>query len=502
MRDVIADYGPSLSIIAFTGFTLIPAFSSVSITRINIPSTFGTTSGRPWLVDFNDPGLTSAHKGLAFFPALVLTALYFFDHNVAALLTHRSEFKLKKQLCYDWDLMVLGFMIIICGVLGLPPCNGLIPNSPMHSKALKVYKTMDQLLQEDKKAFEASQKKSAQDLMETKTEEQLGAHVTNRRNSDTPKNCGLTPVTAPDSRLSDQFPEKFQRRISVDDPELLRRRGSNSVEDLELQRRRCSNSFEILESQRRRGSNSSVSERNKPELDHVVDQRLSNLMQSGMVAIMLLILPVVALVPTCVVTGLFLFMGVESLLDGDIYSRIILPFVEKRSRKFLDLGASVTPVWLNNNIKAVNVYTLIQLLAFGLVFYITQTVASIIFPVLILLLIPLRFRLLPRISLFNQKKEGEPDFFEVMDLPLIFDSADASAAAAAAPAEIPLVHIASADDAAANASPSAALGDTVGGGSRAGDASMNAHTASGDVIVSVPPIMLYPNLECIEASQC
>jgi hypothetical protein len=153
------------------------------------------------------------------------------------------------------------------------------------------------------------------------------------------------------------------------------------------------------------------------------------------------------------------------------------------------LGANVTPEFVQKNIKAVNVYTLIQLLAFGLVFYVTQTIASIIFPVIILLLIPLRFRLLPNISLFKQAKDGL-DFFEVMDLPLIFDSADA------APVEVPLVDVAAADHAEADPSPCPALGDAVVGGGQA-DASMNAHNVSGDVVIGIPPIMLYPNLECI-----
>jgi hypothetical protein len=133
-------------------------------------------------------------------------------------------------------------------------------------------------------------------------------------------------------------------------------------------------------------------------------------------------------------------MGVESLLDGDIYSRIMLPFVEQRNRVFLELGDSITEDFLEHNIKAVHVYTLIQLAAFGVVFFVTQTVASIIFPVIILLLIPLRFRLLPRIPLFNRAGQNRgdednatplPSFFDVMDKPLIFSAVESASVVSA-----------------------------------------------------------------------
>ena len=153
-----------------------------------------------------------------------------------------------------------------------------------------------------------------------------------------------------------------------------------------------------------------------PQFDHVVDQRLSNLLQSGMVAIMLVILPALALVPTSVVTGLFLFMGVESLLDGDIFSRMIFPFVQKHHWMLLDLDSRLDIDFLSKYRKSINVYTLIQLVAFGIVFYVTQTVASIAFPLFILLLVPLRFNALPRYF--------DTDFINAIDQPLIESEED------------------------------------------------------------------------------
>lgn len=437
--------------------------------RINIPSSFNTTSGRPWLVDFNDPGLSAASKGLAFFPALVLTALYFFDHNVSALLTHRSEFGLKKRLCYDWDFMVLGFMMIVCGVLGLPPCNGLIPNSPMHSKALIVYKTTAQK--------EEQIREDQQNQIDAKNRDDELVDSVEMRSIDA-KNCEDELADNVEKRRGGSAQLEMRRNsVDPDVPIPQQRRGS-----AQLETRRNSLEPNLPIPLQRRGSNAQLvaslqKVRSKPEFDHVVDQRLSNLLQSGMVAIMLLILPVVALVPSCVVTGLFLFMGVESLLDGDIYSRIILPFVEKQNRGFLDLGESITEDFLDRNIKAVHVYTLIQLVAFGIVFYVTQTVASIIFPVIILLLIPLRFRVLPRMSLFSRVGESSNspnDFFDVMDKPLIYSAAEPAVVSAdAAPNSVP--------------PPPEAVGAVAVGECELGQHSMQEQNISGAVVVGIPP---------------
>jgi hypothetical protein len=383
--------------------------------------------------------------------------LYFFDHNVSALLTHRSEFKLKKGLCYDWDFMVLGFMMIVCGVLGLPPCNGLIPNSPMHSKALIVYKT-------------TAQKQNEQILEDLRIESDENLP---RCNSEIRRNSAQHELRRKSAQL------EARRKSAQLDPNSPIPQQDHSAQldarrkSAQLEARRNSAQLDPKSPipQKRRGSSQSVASvlslRSKPEFDHVVDQRLSNLLQSGMVAIMLLILPVVALVPSCVVTGLFLFMGVESLLDGDIYSRIILPFVEKQNMFLLDLGESVTEDFLNENIKAVHVYTLIQLVAFGIVFYVTQTVASIIFPVIILLLIPLRFRVLPRMSLFSRVWETRT-FFDIMDKPLIYSAVS--------------------DDAAANSvsPPPEAVGTVAVGECESGQHSMHEQNISGAVVVGIP----------------
>jgi hypothetical protein len=60
---------------------------------------------------------------------------------VSALITQGSEFPLRKPPGFHWDYLLLGIIMGICGILGLPFPNGLIPQGPLHTKALSVYRT-------------------------------------------------------------------------------------------------------------------------------------------------------------------------------------------------------------------------------------------------------------------------------------------------------------------------------------------------------------------------
>lgn len=119
--------------------------------------------------------ISGAYIGAAIIPALIITVLFYFDHNVSSQLAQQPEFNLKKPSAYHYDMLLLGklrsrcftgfdlklslheercllfgfksiriethaataaLMTMMCGLLGLPPVNGVIPQSPMHTKSL------------------------------------------------------------------------------------------------------------------------------------------------------------------------------------------------------------------------------------------------------------------------------------------------------------------------------------------------------------------------------
>jgi len=134
IRGIIADYGAAFSILLFTLVPFIGRLKEPSITRLPAPDSFHPTIPRNWLVSFWIlPGWAVA---ASIIPAMAMTLLFYFDHNVSSLLTQRSEFKLKKPSAYHWDFLILGFITLICGLLGIPPGNGLIPQAPLHTRSL------------------------------------------------------------------------------------------------------------------------------------------------------------------------------------------------------------------------------------------------------------------------------------------------------------------------------------------------------------------------------
>lgn len=66
----------------------------------------------------------------------MMTCLYWFDHSVASQLAQQKDFNLRNPSAYHYDILVLGFMVGISGLIGLPPSNGVLPQSPMHTKSL------------------------------------------------------------------------------------------------------------------------------------------------------------------------------------------------------------------------------------------------------------------------------------------------------------------------------------------------------------------------------
>jgi boron transporter len=125
--------------------------------------------------------------------------------------------------------------------------------------------------------------------------------------------------------------------------------------------------------------------------DHVVEQRVSNLAQ-GLLTLGTMtgpLLVVLHLIPQGVLAGLFFIMGVQALQANGITQKLV----------FLAQDHNFTPG--SNPLKrlerqsAIWAFVIVQLLGFGATFAITQTIAAIGFPVIILLLIPFRSFLLP-----------------------------------------------------------------------------------------------------------
>ncbi len=103
-------------------------------------NTAGETRG--WIINPID-GIGVRGIFAALFPAFMLYLLFFIDHNISSILTQAPKYNLKKPPAYHWDFFCLGLTILPCAILGLPPGSGLIPQAPLHTRALATSKVIE-----------------------------------------------------------------------------------------------------------------------------------------------------------------------------------------------------------------------------------------------------------------------------------------------------------------------------------------------------------------------
>ncbi|KAE9407396.1 hypothetical protein BT96DRAFT_809571 [Gymnopus androsaceus JB14] len=124
----------------------------------------------------------------------------------------------------------------------------------------------------------------------------------------------------------------------------------------------------------------------------VVEQRVSNLAQGSLCLVLLSgpFLHVLSLIPRGVLAGLFWFMGVDALQGNGITQKILYFLRDKKSTSKDEPLRRVRK-------SRIILFLAIQMIAFGATFAITQTIAAIGFPVIIMALIPIRTLVIPRL---------------------------------------------------------------------------------------------------------
>jgi len=127
-------------------------------------------------------------------------------------------------------------------------------------------------------------------------------------------------------------------------------------------------------------------------VDHVVEQRVSNLAQGLLFLVTMTgpLLIVLHLIPQGVLAGLFFVMGSQALAGNGITSKFLFLARDKEFTPASDPLKSI------ERRLAIWVFVAIELVGFAATFAITQTIAAIGFPVIIMLLIPIRTFAMPK----------------------------------------------------------------------------------------------------------
>ncbi|CAI4035851.1 hypothetical protein SMKI_14G0600 [Saccharomyces mikatae IFO 1815] len=141
IRTFISDYSTALSVLFWSSFTHFGGYlNDVKFKKLPITKSFFPTSkfNRPqntWLA-YEPIPVKDVFIALPF--GIILTILFYFDHNVSSLMAQRHQYKLRKPSSFHYDFALLGLTTCISGVLGIPAPNGLIPQAPLHTETLLV----------------------------------------------------------------------------------------------------------------------------------------------------------------------------------------------------------------------------------------------------------------------------------------------------------------------------------------------------------------------------
>lgn len=148
-RIFVKDYSTPLCVVFFTGFIHFGGYlNDVDFAKLPITKSFRPTDiahrEADWFIRFWK-GVTVGNVFLAIPFAILLTALFYYDHNISSLMCQSSEFPLKKPASFHYDLFLLGITTGVAGLLGIPAPNGLIPQAPLHTYSLCIYEYDEKL---------------------------------------------------------------------------------------------------------------------------------------------------------------------------------------------------------------------------------------------------------------------------------------------------------------------------------------------------------------------
>ncbi|XP_074051750.1 sodium bicarbonate cotransporter 3 isoform X2 [Macrotis lagotis] len=135
VRSTISDFAVFLTIVTMVAIDYLVGVPSP---KLVVPEKFEPThKERGWIISplGDNPWWTLL---IAAIPALLCTILIFMDQQITAVIINRKEHKLKKGAGYHLDLLMVGVMLGVCSVMGLPWFVAATVLSISHVNSLKV----------------------------------------------------------------------------------------------------------------------------------------------------------------------------------------------------------------------------------------------------------------------------------------------------------------------------------------------------------------------------
>ncbi|XP_073033395.1 boron transporter 4-like isoform X2 [Primulina eburnea] len=367
-RSFIADYGVPLMVVVWTllSYSVPGEVPSGVPRRLFCPLPWESKSLYHWTVAKDMGKIPVGYILAALIPAVMIAGLYFFDHSVASQMAQQKEFNLKNPSAYHYDIFLLGVMTLICGLLGLPPSNGVLPQSPMHTRSLAVLKK--QLIR----------KKMVKSVKECMKQQATQSEIYGRLHT-----VFIEMDTAPCPHTVDRELANLKNAVMQHEDE----GDDNSKFDPE----KCIDLHLPV---------------------RVNEQRVSNLLQSMLVGFAVCIMPVIKMIPTSVLWGYFAYMAIDSLPGNQFWERIQLLFVPP-GRRFKIIEGFHASYVESVPFKYIFMFTLFQFAYLLMCFGITWIpIAGILFPLPFFLLISIREHILPKVFPPNYLQELDAAEYE------------------------------------------------------------------------------------------
>ncbi|XP_019422105.1 PREDICTED: boron transporter 1-like [Lupinus angustifolius] len=361
IRSLIADYGVPLMVLVWTGVSYMPSKNVPHgiPRRLFSPNPWSPGAYENWTVIKDMINVPVVYIIGAFIPATMIAVLYYFDHSVASQLAQQKEFNLRKPSSYHYDLLLLGFLTLMCGLIGIPPSNGVIPQSPMHTKSLATLK--HQLLRNR--------------LMST-------ARKSMRTNASLGQLYG---------NMQEAY-HQMQSPLIYQDPS-ARAQGLKELKESTIQAATSLGNMDAPVDEAMFDVEKEIDDLLPIE---VKEQRVSNLLQSIMVGGCVAAMPFLKMIPTSVLWGYFAFMAIESLPGNQFWERILLLFTAP-SRRYKVLEDYHATFVETVPFKTIATFTIFQTLYLFVCFGLTWVpIAGVMFPMMIMLLVPVRQYFLPK----------------------------------------------------------------------------------------------------------
>ncbi|MCJ1394554.1 hypothetical protein MMC18_007433 [Xylographa bjoerkii] len=136
IRMGLSEYAAAISVIVFIGMPYIGELASLDKSTLPTSTAFRPTSPDRTVFFVQFWKLPISWILAAIVPGFIITVLFFFDHEVSSIICTVDRYGTKKPGGFAWDIALLGITTGLCGVLGIPPANGLLPQAPLHSESL------------------------------------------------------------------------------------------------------------------------------------------------------------------------------------------------------------------------------------------------------------------------------------------------------------------------------------------------------------------------------